>query len=35
MHSKTIIGVILVALGVVVFAYLGLSLTTPNDPFPS
>ena len=32
MRTKNIIGVILVALGVVVFAYLGLSLTTPEQP---
>jgi hypothetical protein len=32
MHTKTIIAVILVTLGVVVFAYLGLSLITPEQP---
>lgn len=32
MHTKTIIAVSLVALGVVVFAYLGLSFATPEQP---
>jgi hypothetical protein len=32
MNSKTIIAVILVALGVVVLAYSGLSFTTPGKP---
>jgi hypothetical protein len=32
MKTKTIIAVILVTLGVVVFAYLGLSLTTAEQP---
>jgi hypothetical protein len=32
MNTKTIIAVILVTLGFVVFAYLGLSLTTPEQP---
>ena len=32
MNTKTIIAVILVALGVLVFAYLGLSLTTAEQP---
>jgi hypothetical protein len=31
-NAKTIIAVILVTLGVVVFAYLGLSLTTAEQP---
>jgi hypothetical protein len=32
MNTKTIIAVILVALGVVVLAYSGLSFTTPGKP---
>jgi hypothetical protein len=32
MNPKTIIAVILVALGVVVLAYSGLSFTTPGKP---
>jgi hypothetical protein len=32
MNPKTIVAVILVTLGVVVFAYLGLSLTTAEQP---
>ena len=32
MHTKTIIGVILVALGIVMFACLGLSFTTAEQP---
>jgi uncharacterized membrane protein SirB2 len=32
MHTKTIIAVILVTLGVAVFAYLGLSFTTAEQP---
>ena len=32
MNTKTIIAAILVTLGVVVFAYLGLSLTTAEQP---
>jgi uncharacterized membrane protein SirB2 len=32
MNPKTIVAVILVALGVVVFAYLGLSFTIPEQP---
>ena len=32
MNTKTIIAVILVTLGVIVFAYLGLSLTTAEQP---
>ena len=32
MKSKTIIAVTLVTLGIVVFAYLGLSLTTAEQP---
>jgi hypothetical protein len=32
MKTKTIIAVILVTLGVVVFGYLGLSLTTGEQP---
>ena len=32
MNTKTIIAVILVALGVVVLAYSGLSFTTPGQP---
>jgi len=32
MKTKTIIAVVLVTLGVVVFAYLGLSLTTAEQP---
>ena len=32
MNTKTIIAVILVALGVVVLAYSGISFTTPGQP---
>jgi hypothetical protein len=32
MNTKTIVAVILVALGVVVLAYSGLSFTTPGKP---
>jgi len=32
MNTRTIIAVILVALGAVVFAYLGLSLMIPEQP---
>ena len=32
MNAKTVIAVILVTVGVVVFAYLGLSLTTAEQP---
>jgi hypothetical protein len=32
MNTKTIVAVILVALGVVVLAYSGLSFTTPGQP---
>jgi len=33
MNTKTIIAVLLVALGVVVLAYSGISFTTPGQPF--
>ena len=32
MNTKTIVAVVLVALGVVVLAYSGLSFTTPGKP---
>ena len=32
MNTKTIIAVILVALGILVLAYSGLSFTTPGEP---
>jgi len=32
MNTKTIMGVILVALGVVVLAYSGIAFTTPGKP---
>ena len=32
MNTKTIIAVVLVALGVVVLAYSGISFTTPGQP---
>lgn len=32
MNTKTIVAVILIALGVVVLAYSGLSFTTPGKP---
>jgi hypothetical protein len=32
MNTKTIVAVILVALGIVVLAYSGLSFTTPGKP---
>ena len=32
MNTKTIVAIVLVALGVVVLAYSGLSFTTPGEP---
>jgi uncharacterized membrane protein YdcZ (DUF606 family) len=32
MNTKTIVAVILVTLGIVVLAYLGISFTTPGKP---
>ena len=32
MNAKTIISVLLIALGIVVFAYSGLSFKTPGEP---
>ena len=32
MNTKTIIGIVLVALGIVVLAYSGITFTTPGKP---